>query len=84
VEEFINEEETLKAMKLAQKLPKKFEDKEKKDHRRTDEPKPFKKWFSDYDFTLLNTNIFKVLMEVKEDPKYRKPPRIVGALPSQN
>jgi hypothetical protein len=83
VEEFINEEETLKAMKLARKLSKKFKDKDK-DHRRMDEPKPSKKWFSDYDFTLLNANIFKVLMEVKEDPKYWKPPRIVGALPSQN
>ena len=84
VEEFINEEETLKAMKLAWKLPKKFEDKKKKDHRREDEPKPFKKRFSDYDFTPLNANIYEVLMEVKKDPEYRKPSRIAGAPLSQN
>ena len=32
VEEFINEEETLKAMKLARKLPKKFKEKKKNNH----------------------------------------------------
>jgi hypothetical protein len=83
VKEFINEEKTLKAMKLAQKLPKKFEDKKKKDHQRPNESKPFKKKFSDYNFTPPSANIFEVLMEVKKDPEFRKPPRIPRAPPSQ-
>lgn len=63
-------------------MPKKFEDKKRKEHQMRDEPKPFKKKFNDYDFTSLNANIFEVLMEIKKDSKYHKPPRIVVALPS--
>ena len=79
VEEFINEEETLKAMNSACKLQKKFEEKKKKDHSRSDDSKPFKKKFSDFNFTLLNANILKVLMEIKMDPEYRKPPKNFGS-----
>jgi hypothetical protein len=67
VEEFINEEETLKAMRSARKLPKKFEDKKRKESRKMDEPKPFKKRF-----TPLNANIYEVLMEVKKRKKKKK------------
>ncbi|XP_059458335.1 uncharacterized protein LOC132187931 [Corylus avellana] len=84
VKEFINEEETLKAMKSAQKLPKKFEDKKKKDHQRSDDLRPFKKKFRDYNFTPLNANIFKVLMEVKRNPECRKPPRMPRVPHNQN
>jgi hypothetical protein len=70
VEEFINEEEKLKAMKLARKLPTKTKEKKKKDHWWSDEPKPLRKNFNDYNFTPLKANIFKVLMEVKKDPEY--------------
>jgi hypothetical protein len=59
VEEFINEEETLKAMRSARKLPKKFEDKKRKESRKMDEPR----------FTPLNANIYEVLMEVKKKKK---------------
>ncbi|XP_059458234.1 uncharacterized protein LOC132187811 [Corylus avellana] len=84
VEEFINEKETLKAMKSARKLPKKFEDKKKKDLQRLDDPGPFKKKFKGYNFTLLNAIIFEVLMEVKRDLEYEKPPRMPKVPQRQN
>jgi hypothetical protein len=78
VEKFTNVEETLKAMKSAHKLPKKFEEKKNKDHSRLNDSKPFKKKFCDLNFTPLNTNISKVLMEIKTDLEYRKPPKNFG------
>jgi hypothetical protein len=62
VEEFINEEETLKAMKLARKAPKKQEEKKKNEHSREIDPAPSRKKFSDYKFTPLNANIHEVLI----------------------
>jgi hypothetical protein len=56
VEEFINEEETLKAMKLAWKAPKKLEEKKKNEQSRETDPAPSYKKFSDYKFTPLNAN----------------------------
>jgi hypothetical protein len=82
VEEFINEEETLKAIKLALKTPKKSEEKKKKDQPRLAYPNSSRKRFSDYNFTPLNANISEVLMEIKRDPDYRRPPRILGAFPN--
>ncbi|XP_059434176.1 uncharacterized protein LOC132167275 [Corylus avellana] len=81
VEEFINEKETLKAMRSAQKTPKKLEEKKRKDLPRFDTPKHFKKKFSNHNFTPLNANISKVLMEIKKDPEYRRP---LGAPQNQN
>ncbi|XP_059431557.1 uncharacterized protein LOC132165069 [Corylus avellana] len=75
VEEFINEEETLRATRSARKTPKKLEEKKMRDHSGLDTPKPFKKKFNNYNFTLLNANISEVLMEIKKDSRYRRPPR---------
>jgi hypothetical protein len=84
VEEFINEEETLKAMKLAQKAPKKLEEKKKKEQSWETDPAPSHKKFSDYKFTPLNAKIHEVLMEIKGDPEFRRPPKIPGAPSNQN
>ena len=71
VEEFINEEETLKAMKAARKSYRKPEEKNRKEFRRAeDELKANKKRFNDFDFTPLNANIFEVLMEIKKDLEF--------------
>jgi hypothetical protein len=75
VEEFINEEETLKAMKQVRKTPKKQEEKKKKENsRKTDLAPPCKK-FSDNKFTP---------MEIKGDPEIRRPPKIPEAPTNQN
>jgi hypothetical protein len=34
------------------------------------------KKFKDYDFTSLNAEVSKVLMEIKKDPEFRQPPKI--------
>ena len=73
VAEFINEEETLKAMRSAQKLPKKLKDKKRKESRKMDKPKPFKKKFNNYDFAPFNANISEVLMEEKKTRNIRSP-----------
>ena len=72
VEEFINEEETLKAMKLTQKAPKKPGEKKKKDQPKLANPTSSQKRFSDYNFTPLNANISEVLMERFGVPKASK------------
>lgn len=79
VKEFINQEEMMKATKLARREPKKSEDQP-----RVVDPNPFRKKFSGYNFTPLKANISKVLMEIKRDSGYRRPPRIPGVPPSQN
>jgi hypothetical protein len=78
VEDFINEEETLKAMKLAWKAPKKHEENKKKDQPWTADPVPSHKKFNDYNFTPLNANISEVLMEIKRGSEFRRPPKIPG------
>ena len=67
MEEFINEKETLKAMKQAWKAPKKQEEKKKKENSQETNPASSHKKFSDYKFTPLNANIHEVLMEIKGD-----------------
>ena len=81
MEDFINEEETLKAIKLAWKASKKLKEKKKKDQPQTADPAPSRKKFSDYNFTLLNANISEVLMEIKRDPEFRRP-KILGVPPN--
>jgi hypothetical protein len=85
LEEFNDEEETLKAMKSA------FENCQKGSRRKIKGiiqdrmiRSLSRKKFRDFNFTPLNANIFKVLMEIKRDSEYRKPPKILGAPPSQN
>ncbi|XP_059434624.1 uncharacterized protein LOC132167629 [Corylus avellana] len=61
-------------MRSNRKTPKKLEEKKRKDHLGFDAPKHFKKKFNNHNFTPLNANISKVLMEIKKDLKYRRPP----------
>jgi hypothetical protein len=69
-----------KAMKSAKEIGRK---EEKLELWETDPAPPHKK-FSDYKFTTLNANIHEVLMEIKGDLKFRRPPKIPGAPTSQN
>ena len=74
----------LKAMKLAWKTLKKYEEKKKKDQTRLADLAPSWKKFSDYNFTPLNANISEVLMEIKGDPEFWEPPKILGVPMNQN
>lgn len=85
VEEFINEEETLKAMKASRKLRRNPEERKRKEHiRLEDESKCLRERFNDFDFTPLNVGISEVLMEIKKDSEYQRPLRIMGTPPPQN
>lgn len=84
VEEFINEEETLKAMKAARKSHGKSEEKKRNEFKRIeDEPRTTKMRFNDYDFIPLDASISKVLMKIKKYPKFWRPLRILGVSPPQ-
>jgi hypothetical protein len=77
--EFINQEETLKAMVSSKRpqetaLGKEFKLAGKK------EPK-FVKKFQDYNFTPLNTRVVKVLMKIKKDLEFHRPLKISGNPP---
>jgi hypothetical protein len=88
VEEFINEADVLEAIDSTrhprQEESKKKEDKKKETQKTAVEPKPFKKKFHDYNFTPLNAEISEVLMEVKRDPEFVRPPKIPGNPPERN
>jgi hypothetical protein len=82
VEEFINEADVLEAIDNTrhprQEESKKKEDKRKEAQKTVAEPKPLKKKFHDYNFIPLNAEISEVLMEVKRDPEFVRPPKILG------
>jgi hypothetical protein len=88
--EFINQEETLRASlgldpswASTFDMPKKK--KKKKDNQEGESSaklKPFK-MFKDYNFTTLNAPIMEILMEIKKDPAYKKPKRILGKSPAR-
>jgi hypothetical protein len=85
VEEFINHEEKLKAM-ASSRLPRQIALKKKmKEFRKADgeEQMPIKK-FKDYEFTPLNAEISKFLMEIKRDLEFRRQPKIPGNPPYKN
>jgi hypothetical protein len=81
VEEFINQEETLLAIigsrQTQVSTPKNPEKKKKRNPKgeQATEAKPLKQ-FKDYNFMLLNASIHEVLMEVRKDLDYVRPPRI--------
>lgn len=90
-EEFINQEENLRELRLSRQIPapdnKGAENKRKKEQEiqmvttpQTTSPYVHKK-FSEYNFTPLNAAVTEVLMEVKKDPDYVRPPKIVGEPP---
>jgi hypothetical protein len=85
-EEFINQEETLRAFLGPDpsrvstfEMPKK-----KKKVNSEENPTDFKprKKFKDYNFIPLNAPITEVFMEVKKDPVYPKPAKIFGKPPA--
>jgi len=83
VDEYINHEETLRAMidsGKAQVLGPKNLTKLKKNPqaKQATEAKPHKQ-FKDYNFMPLNASIHEVLTEVKKDPDYSLPQKIMRA-----
>jgi hypothetical protein len=86
VEEFINQEETLKAM-ASSRLPQgTTPEKKMNEFRKVDreEERPVKKKFKDYNFTPLNAKISEVLIKIKRDLAFREPPKIPGNPPYRN
>jgi hypothetical protein len=79
VEEFINQEETLKAMASSRLPQETTPEKKMKEFRKADreEQRPVKK-FKDYNFTPLNDEISEFLMEIKRDPAFQEPQKILG------
>jgi hypothetical protein len=79
VDEFINQEETLKAM-TSSGLPRETAlEKKRKELRKADgEEQRQVKNFKDYNFTPLNAEISEVLMEIKRDPAFRESQKIPG------
>ncbi|XP_062167004.1 uncharacterized protein LOC133873300 [Alnus glutinosa] len=74
VEEFINQEETLKAMASSRQYRETALKKKRKEFRKADgEEQSLVKKFQDYNFTPLNAGKLEVLMEIKRDPEYRRP-----------
>jgi len=85
VEEFINQEETLKSM-ASSRLPRETApEKKRKEFRKTDgeEQRQVKK-FKDYNFTPFNAERSEVLMEIKRDPTFWEPQKIPGNPPYRN
>jgi hypothetical protein len=87
VKEFINQDETLKAtaslrLPLGDSHKKEKESVQKSWWGRAKAGKANK--FKDYDFTPLNAEISEVLMEIKIDPKFCRPPKIPGNPPYKN
>jgi hypothetical protein len=85
VEEFINQEETLKSM-ASSRLPRETAlEKKRKEFRKADgEEQSQVKKFKDYNFTPLNAEISEVLMEIKRDLAFREPQKIPGNPPDRN
>lgn len=82
VEEFINQEETPRAIIRSQQpqflVPKVSKNKNKKKNPKVEDTIDFKpcKTFKEYNFTPLNMAITKVLMEIKKNPEFALPPKI--------
>jgi hypothetical protein len=83
VEEFINEADVLEVIDSTRQQRQK-EDKKKETRKAMEELKPSRKRFEDYDFMPLNTEISEVLMEVKRDPEFVRPLKILGNPPEKN
>jgi hypothetical protein len=79
VEEYISQEETLKAMASSRPSRDRSPERKRKESRKVDreDQTPVKK-FKDYNFTPLNVEISEVLMEIRRDPEFCRPPKILG------
>jgi hypothetical protein len=85
IEEFINQEETLKSMASSRPPRETAPEKKMKEFRKAigEEQRQVKK-FKDYNFTPLNAEISEVLMEIKRDPAFRELQKIPGNPPYRN
>jgi hypothetical protein len=85
VDEYINQEETLKAMTNS-RLPQvtALEKKMKELRKANEEEQRQVKKFKNYNFTPLNAEISEVLMEIKKDPAFWEPQKIPGNPPYRN
>jgi hypothetical protein len=85
VDEYINQEETIKAMVSSRPSRDRSLERKRKEFRKVDreEQRPVKK-FKDYNFTPLNAEILEVLMEIKRDPEFCQPPKIPSNPPQKN
>jgi len=85
VEEYIHQEETLKPMAISRPSRDRSLGRKKKDFRKVEgEDQRQVKKFKDYNFTPLNAEISEVLMEIRRDLEFRRPPRIPGNPHSKN
>jgi hypothetical protein len=90
VEEFVNQEETLRALRGIEEVSRENSMMEKKSKQRgvpvgkgITERRPVKR-VEDYNWTLINAPAKEVLMEIKKDPDYKDPPPIKGKLLPHN
>lgn len=84
VEEFINQEETLKVMISSRRPQETTLEKEEEFKKASKEEQKQVKNFQDYNFTPLNTRASEVLMEIKKDPEFCRPQKISGNPPPHN
>jgi hypothetical protein len=84
VEEFINQEETLKAM-ISVRRPQESAPEKKKEAKKAgkEELTPVKR-FADYNFTSINARAVEVLTMMKGDPECRWPPKITRTSSPRN
>jgi hypothetical protein len=85
VEEYIHQEEMLKAMASSRPSWDKSPGRTKKDFMKDEEEDERKvKKFKDYNFMPLNAEISEVLMEIKRDSKFCQSPKIPGNPPQKS
>jgi predicted GIY-YIG superfamily endonuclease len=84
-EEYIHQEEALKAMDSSRPSRDRSLGRKKKDFRKAkgEDQRQVKK-FKDYNFTPLNAEILEILMEIKRDPEFCQPSKIPGNPPQKN
>jgi hypothetical protein len=85
VEEYIHQEKTLKVMASSRPSQDRSPGRKNKGFRKAigEDQRQIRK-LKDYNFTPLNVEITEVLMEIKRDLEYRRPPRIPGNPPQRN
>jgi hypothetical protein len=84
VEEFINQEKTLKAMISIRKPQEPAPEKKKEPKKAGKEgPKPVKR-FSDYNFTPINVRVAEVLVVINKDTDFRWASKITGTPSPRN
>lgn len=89
-EEFVNQEETMRAFREIEGVKTDKEDNKKRLKKKESRyvknvaERRAPKRIEEYNWTPLNATPAKVLMEIKKDPEYKKPPPILGNPPPYN